>query len=495
MATKPEILTVDPVEAIEHFRKKDIHIGFDWRDTVASQHLRSFTVAKMMDLDLLEDIRKAVRRAITNGTTFETFRDELEPLLKKSGWWDRKEVIDPVTGERVLAQLGSPRRLRTIFDVNLRTAYAHGRWQQIERLAEERPYLRYVGILDGRIRPLHRSWHGTVLRVDDPWWQTHYPPNGWRCRCSVRQLSEDDMERYGYEVTPRAPDDGMRDWVNKRTGEIERVPKGIDPGWAHNVGLLDPGIESRRLIEGKARSAPEVIRESIDTSLDGLIGTGREIRKDIDTLISDKVTVREFPDEFRRELRRRLRAERGAGTVVSNIGDGNGGRVTAGRVRKAVEDLPASWVQAGNRVPLVGKRATRRAGYWHPFHGRPGQISARDQSSALHEYIHHLQQAIPELNARFTELHRRRTKGHDLVAIYPDRPALRGERGRPDDYVDPYTGKEYSGDPREVMTMAFQQLLHRVHDREFLDKLFDKDPELLDLAIGALFKFDPDRNQ
>ena len=132
-----------------------------------------------MDVELLEAVRAAVDTALVEGTTFATFQDELEPMLRREGWWGVREVVDPQTGETVTAQLGSPRRLRTIFDVNIRTAYARGRWKAIERVAEARPWLRYVGVLDQRIRPLHRAWHGTVLRWDDAWWQTHYPPNGW----------------------------------------------------------------------------------------------------------------------------------------------------------------------------------------------------------------------------------------------------------------------------------------------------------------------------
>ena len=168
---RPEILNVPPVEAVESFRAKGFHVGFDWRDTDAAQHTTSFTVAKAMELDLLGDIRRAVDEAIADGQTFEHFRDRLEPLLRARGWWGRQEMIDPQTGETCIVQLGSPHRLRTIFDTNIRTSYARGRWQRIESVQADLPYLRYVAVLDQRTRPEHLAWHGTVLPVDHPFWQ------------------------------------------------------------------------------------------------------------------------------------------------------------------------------------------------------------------------------------------------------------------------------------------------------------------------------------
>ena len=237
MAT--EFLDVPPAEAIGHFRRKGYHVGFDWRDTDASHHLRSFTVAKAMRMDLLEDIRGAVDEALADGTTFEQFQKRLRPIMQEKGWWGRRPMRDPRTGEIRTVQLGSPRRLRIIYDTNLRMAAAHGRWQRIERVKERLPYLRYVSVLDSRTRPDHRRWHGTILPVDHPWWRTHYPPNGWRCRCTVVQLSA-AAERLG-GVSRRARPMRMRRWTNQRTGRIVEVPEGIDPGFAHNVGLLDPG--------------------------------------------------------------------------------------------------------------------------------------------------------------------------------------------------------------------------------------------------------------
>ena len=247
-----QILDLPPEEAIRFLREKGDHVGFSWLDTDAEQHARSFTVAKAMREDILADIRVAVDAALVEGTTFETFREELEPTLQKKGWWGRAPVTDPLTGETKVVQLGSVRRLRIIFDTNLRMAYSRGHWQRVERVAATRPWLRYVAVLDSRTRPRHRAWHGTVLRWDHPFWQTHWPPNGWRCRCGVQQLDDHDIEEFGLKVSDEPPAgwDRTRRWVNKRTGQVRQVPQGIDPGFDNNVGLA--GLDVERLAAASA---------------------------------------------------------------------------------------------------------------------------------------------------------------------------------------------------------------------------------------------------
>lgn len=227
-----------PEEALKLFRSKGYKIGFAWQDVWQQEHEAAFTVAKMMDLDLLRDVRGAVDKAIAEGKTFREFRRNIEPTLHDAGWWGRKEQIDPVTGEKREVQLGSVRRLRTIFRVNMQTAYAAGDWKQIEDNAQSAPYLMYDAIDDGRTRPEHKAWDGTVLRWDDPWWDTHRPPNGWNCRCGTIQLSARDVERLGKKPATQPPkfSNDTREYVNPRTGEVIDVPRGVDPGWAYNPG-------------------------------------------------------------------------------------------------------------------------------------------------------------------------------------------------------------------------------------------------------------------
>ncbi len=262
----PEILDVPPAEAVEHFRARGFHTGFDWRDTDAEQHLVSFTAAKAAKLDILQDLRTAADKAIADGTTFETFAKELQPTLVRKGWWGRQPMTDPLTGKTRIVQLGSAHRLRIIFDTNIRMAYARGRWERIERLREAMPWLRYVAVQDARTRPDHLAWHGTILPVDHPFWKTHYPPNGWKCRCIVQQLGDDDLERYGYKVSSGPPplSGRTRPWKNRRTGRIHQVPLGIDPGFQHNVGRARPGRDSaNRLIEKIDDAPPDLARAAI----------------------------------------------------------------------------------------------------------------------------------------------------------------------------------------------------------------------------------------
>ncbi|BAE50569.1 Mu-like prophage FluMu F protein [Paramagnetospirillum magneticum AMB-1] len=229
-----------PAEAVAAFRNrgKRLEPSFAWQDLWHEDHATAFTVAKSTGFDILKDLHQSLADALANGTLEKDWRRQITPILQAKGWWGRQAMEDPLTGETKMVQLGSARRLHVIFDTNLRTAHAAGRWAQIERSAELAPFLRYSAVLDSRTRPEHREWNGTVLRWDHPWWDTHFPPNGWFCRCTVTQMGESDLARLGLTESDGPPADPAppRAYINPRTGEVSEVPAGIDPGFAYNPG-------------------------------------------------------------------------------------------------------------------------------------------------------------------------------------------------------------------------------------------------------------------
>jgi hypothetical protein len=61
------------------------------------------------------------------------------------------------------------------------------KWVQIEKDRDILPNLTYKTAGDSNVRPSHRAWANITLPIDHPFWNTHYPPNGWNCRCEVIQ--------------------------------------------------------------------------------------------------------------------------------------------------------------------------------------------------------------------------------------------------------------------------------------------------------------------
>ena len=128
-------------------------------------------------------------------------------------------------------------RSRVIYETNLNTAYAAGRYEQLQAA----PYWQYVHA-DWVTNPRHQhlAWDGLVLRRDDPWWQTHYPPNGWGCQCKVIGLWPRDLSRMGKSGPDQAPE---VTWVEREIGQrspggprVVTVPVGIDPGFEYAPG-------------------------------------------------------------------------------------------------------------------------------------------------------------------------------------------------------------------------------------------------------------------
>lgn len=251
-----------PKEVVEFLERKKLKPTFDWREMWRQEHQVAFTVAKATQLDILQDIFDELLQAMNNGETFQTFQKSLRPRLQKKGWWGIKEMTDPLTGETKLVQLGSPRRLKLIYDTNLRTARAHGQWQRIQRSKKAMPYLKYEIGPSKEHRKEHVQWNGLCLPADDPFWDTHFPQNGWGCKCRVRQVSQfeyDRLDKSG-KIGTQAPTIKRRDYINGRTGEISRVPEGIDPGWDYNPGKMRLNSQLTHLTDKLNRADYEVAR-------------------------------------------------------------------------------------------------------------------------------------------------------------------------------------------------------------------------------------------
>ncbi|EBN1942669.1 phage head morphogenesis protein [Salmonella enterica] len=273
--------TLAPKEAIAYFRAKGQHIGWNWYDTAVDVHARSFTVAKAARVDVLTTIQGEVERAIAQGLSQQEFIDTLAPRLKKLGWWGKQVIVDSA-GNAETVQLGSPRRLALIYNVNTRVAYNVGRYAQLMNSTDTHPFWQYVAVMDSRTRPSHAALNGLVFRYDDPFWKTHYPPNGWNCRCRVRALSQERMNALGLTATQGEKyltTKKVQAAVDKATGEMIEMDVTTfadgarvmtpDAGWSYNPGSAAFGLDQsliRKLIEVKSPQLREMVVQEMNNS-------------------------------------------------------------------------------------------------------------------------------------------------------------------------------------------------------------------------------------
>lgn len=75
------------------------------------------------------------------------------------------------------------------------TAIAGGqmasRWTEFEKNKDIMPMLEYSTVGDNNVRASHAALDGVRKPMDDPFWGTYYPPNGWNCRCDVIAVPDD----------------------------------------------------------------------------------------------------------------------------------------------------------------------------------------------------------------------------------------------------------------------------------------------------------------
>jgi Phage Mu protein F like protein len=245
-----------PSDVLAFWKAKHLKPSFDYREVWGSEHDAAFTAAKVLRLDALKTLQNGIERALAEGHDFATFKREIQPHLENAGWWDEHEVTDPETGDEVT--VNPPKRLKLIFDTNVRVSRAIGQWDRIQQEKKRRPYLLYGIGPSVRHREQHVTWAGLLLPVDDPFWTYAFPPNGFGCRCHTRSVDPREYAKLVREGTLAGPPEPVLDdegrptghivqrrvpvilkaphvplvpWTNKRTGEVKLVREGIGPGF------------------------------------------------------------------------------------------------------------------------------------------------------------------------------------------------------------------------------------------------------------------------
>jgi hypothetical protein len=231
-----------------------------WRDIQTAAHDRAFVVAGAMKADLLVDLRKAVDQANQGGSIGE-FRKQFADIVAKHGWsgW---------TGQGSAA--GEAWRTRVIYQTNVTTAYAAGRRAQLldPDLLSRRPFLRYVHSDSvSHPRPHHKQWGDMrlTLRHDHPFWNTHFPPNGWGCKCRVVAVA---APAEGDATTP--PEGWSQE--DPRTG----APVGIDEGWNYAPGARRDD-DLRSFVQEKLIEYPPAIEKALSTSLNRQLNAAERV--------------------------------------------------------------------------------------------------------------------------------------------------------------------------------------------------------------------------
>ena len=269
---------LEPAAAIQYFERKGFAVGFDWKDVWEEAHAKAFTVAGVMKLDVLADIKSALADSLKNGGTLADFQKQLQPVLERKGWWGKTpgQPADPDTGEVQHGKRLTPARLELIHRQNTQSSYSAGRYQELMQNVADRPWFEYIAILDSRTRPAHRALAGRIFRYDDPFWSRFWPPNGWRCRCRVRARSDRDIERKGL-VTSSSQ--GLLETVQQpinRAGETRpapafRLPDGTrfvaDAGFGFNPGRESLAQLGQLLMDRAATAPPRVAALAVQEAL------------------------------------------------------------------------------------------------------------------------------------------------------------------------------------------------------------------------------------
>jgi SPP1 gp7 family putative phage head morphogenesis protein len=215
--------------AVEELKNRGVVLPDKYYGELQGLHRQlNFSIAGKASLDQLQAVLDSLEEVLQKGSTFDKWRKDIR-----------------------VQDLGLPKhRLDNIFRTNIQAAYNRGHWENFVEHKATRPYLMYDAINDSRVRPTHLAMDGIIRPVGDSFWNSHYPPNGFRCRCRCISLNQ----RQAYERSKNGKG------LNQPITDDMKPDKGFD----YNVGTdLTAGIEKAKADAMTSNRVNQVLKSAL----------------------------------------------------------------------------------------------------------------------------------------------------------------------------------------------------------------------------------------
>lgn len=175
---------VRPEEAIEWFRAKGIVTPDEFYALDSAARARAFSISGLTDQYALDTVHDSIGKGIAEGDT-------------TTGWLNR---LDETFENADLSTEGIKlHHWRLVFEQNATAALNAGRYVQMQRVADSRPY--WQAFNPNPVTEICIEIAGKTFRADDPIWGSHYPPNHFGCKTMVVTLDQDELEAEGLDVS------------------------------------------------------------------------------------------------------------------------------------------------------------------------------------------------------------------------------------------------------------------------------------------------------
>lgn len=207
-------------EALAYLEKLGKTIDDKLKERVAKLAADELTaaaiVARISMVSMATSLLQAVEAAVATGVIPDTWaRGSLPQALITTGL----QRYDP----------------RVMFQATVRSAYSAGRWEKAMEpdALDEMPLFVYRTMRDDRVRDSHAALNGVALPKNHQFWQDHYPPNGWRCRCQAIEADAAyiaKLEKAGITVQTEPPEEALVRYTAPDGTTVE-LPESVEPGW------------------------------------------------------------------------------------------------------------------------------------------------------------------------------------------------------------------------------------------------------------------------
>lgn len=276
-----------PAEAIDYFKAKKIVSKKEFNQLEKEAKQASFTVSQVYKDDVLRGFKGELETALAEGRTQSATINRFKDILSGAR-------------HRELGEF----HMETVFRTNMQTAYGVGRRRGLEEVTDDFPFWQYHAVMDDRTRPRHAALNGIIQRADSSFWDEHFPPWDFNCRCSVSPADEipadyDPIHPSGDDqITLSYDDDGNPfkaevgpTFIDLSVGNFAGVPRG-----ASMLSAIEAGVEratSARIQAPRSRAEKRVRPNAAEEKLRKL----DVARTDPEFSTSSSSTVQKVLDE------------------------------------------------------------------------------------------------------------------------------------------------------------------------------------------------------